>query len=301
MLNAANLGLGLQVIKRQKFFNSQEKTCYFFQNVTIGGGMESLSNSPFYLQRGSTPYGEVKLKDACHYDALTDSFTTWHMGQCAEKTAQDMKISRLEQDEYAKLSLKRLEIALKNDIYKNEITAVDTIETDDDMNPFKISDIPQMPTPWGTTVTRASASKLADGAAACVLMNQEGLNEYGVKPLAKILGFSDAAQDPGDCPTTPAIGMQKLLTQLNLKVDDISMFEINEAFAVVVLANAKLLGLDLDKVNVNGGAIGLGHPFGMSGARITNHLVHQLKQGQIGIASLCNGGGGASSIAIQKL
>ena len=263
--------------------------------------MESLSNSPFYLQRGSTPYGEVKLKDACHFDALTDSFTNWHMGQCAEKTAQDLRISRAEQDEYAKLSLKRLEIALKNGVYKDEITAVDSIETDDDMNPFKVEDIPSMPTPWGTTVTRASASKLADGAAACVLMNQEGLDEYGVKPLAKILGFSDAAQDPVDWPTTPAIGMQKLLTQLNLKVEDVSMFEINEAFAVVVLANAKLLGLDMDKVNVNGGAIGLGHPFGMSGARITNHLVHQLKPGQIGMASLCNGGGGASSIAIQKL
>ena len=303
MLNAASLGLGLQVSTKSKNSFRQENMQFLYplKTVTIGGGMESLSNSPFYLQRGSTPYGEVKLKDACHFDALTDSFTSWHMGQCAEKTAQDLEISRAEQDDYAKLSLKRLEIALKNGIYESEITPVDCIETDDDMNPFKIEDIPAMPTPWGTTVTRASASKLADGAAACVLMNQEGLDEYGVKPLAEILGFSDAAQDPVDWPTTPAIGMQKLLTQLNLKVDDISMFEINEAFAVVVLANAKLLGLDLDKVNVNGGAIGLGHPFGMSGARITNHLVHQLEPGQIGIASLCNGGGGASSIAIQKL
>ena len=272
-----------------------------FKDVVISGGMESLSNSPFYLQRGSTPYGEVKLRDACHFDALTDARSAWHMGQCAEKTAGDLKISRKEQDDYARHSLKRLEIALKEEAFKDEIIAIDAIETDDNMNPFEISDIDTMPTPWGSTVTRASASKLADGAAACVLMNQDGLNKYNVKPQAKILGFTDAAQDPLDWPTTPAIGMQKLLKNLGLQVQDIDMFEINEAFAVVVLANAQLLSLDMDKVNVNGGAIGLGHPFGMSGARITNHLVHQLKEGQIGIASLCNGGGGASSIAIQKL
>lgn len=282
MLNAGSLALGLQ-------------------NVVVGGGMESLSNSPFYLQRGSTPYGEVKLKDACHFDALTDAGSGWHMGQCAEKTAGDLKIDRKAQDDYARLSLQRLEIALKNHVFKDEIIALDGIETDDNMNPFKISDIDTMPTPWGSTVTRASASKLADGAAACVLMNQDGLDKYKVKPLAKILGFTDAAQDPKDWPTTPAIGIQKLLKNLGLQVQDVDMFEINEAFAVVVLANAQILGLDMDKVNVNGGAIGLGHPFGMSGARITNHLVHQLKEGQIGIASLCNGGGGASSIAIQKL
>ena len=124
---------------------------------------------------------------------------------------------------------------------------------------------------------------------------------YNVKPLARILGFVDSAQEPTDWPTSPAIGIKKLLQDLKLKPDDIDAYEINEAFSVVVLANAKILGLDLDKVNVNGGAIGIGHPFGMSGARITNHLVHSLKEGQIGIASLCNGGGGASTIAIQKL
>eukprot|EP00093_Oithona_nana_P006047 06047.XXX_226633_225544_1 [CDS] Oithona nana genome sequencing. len=214
MLNAANLALGLQ-------------------DVVISGGMESLSNSPFYLQRGSTPYGEVKLRDACHFDALTDARSAWHMGQCAEKTAGDLKISRKEQDDYARLSLKRLEIALKEEAFKDEIIAIDAIETDDNMNPFEISDIDTMPTPWGSTVTRASASKLADGAAACVLMNQDGLDKYNVKPQAKILGFTDAAQDPLDWPTTPAIGMQKLLKNLGLQVQDIDMFEINEAFAVV--------------------------------------------------------------------
>ena len=158
-----------------------------------------------------------------------------------------------------------------------------------------------MPTPWGDTVTRASASKLADGAAACVLTNTTGLHKYGLKPQAKIIGFMDSAQTPVEWPTSPAVGIKKLLEKLSLHINDVAMWEINEAFALVVLANARLLDLDLNKVNVNGGAIGLGHPFGMSGARITNHLVHQLKEGEIGIASLCNGGGGASTIAIQKV
>ena len=158
-----------------------------------------------------------------------------------------------------------------------------------------------MPTPWGDTVTRASASKLADGAAACVLTNTTGLHKYGLKPQAKIIGFMDSAQNPVEWPTSPAVGIKKLLEKLSLHIKDVAMWEINEAFALVVLANARLLDLDLNKVNVNGGAIGLGHPFGMSGARITNHLVHQLKEGEIGIASLCNGGGGASTIAIQKV
>ena len=124
---------------------------------------------------------------------------------------------------------------------------------------------------------------------------------YGAKPVAKIIGFNDAAQNPVDWPTSPALGIKKLLEDLKLHKDDVAKYEINEAFAVVVLALVKLLGLDLKKINVNGGAIGLGHPFGMSGARITIHLVHQLNPGEIGIASLCNGGGGASTIAVQKL
>ena len=127
------------------------------------------------------------------------------------------------------------------------------------------------------------------------------IGDLSLKAQAKVLGFMDSAQNPVEWPTSPAVGIQKLLQKLSLSKDDIAMWEINEAFAVVVLANAKLLNLDLDKVNINGGAIGLGHPFGMSGARITNHLVHQLKEGEIGIASLCNGGGGASTIAIQKM
>ena len=142
---------------------------------------------------------------------------------------------------------------------------------------------------------------MADGAAACVLTNSTGLQKYGLTPKAKIIGFMDSAQNPVEWPTSPAVGIENLLKTLNLSKEDVSMWEINEAFALVVLANAKLLGLDLNKVNMNGGAIGLGHPFGMSGARITNHLVNHLKEGEIGVASLCNGGGGASTIAVQRL
>jgi len=302
MLSAANLALGLK-------------------SVTVAGGMESLSNSPFYMSRGATPYGGLKLVDACHYDGLTDAHTSWHMGKCAEKTAADLDIGRQQQDDYARESLVRLGNALENAIFKDEIHPLKpaeiprncassnstkrpkaiVIDSDDNMNPFDINQGPWAQTPWGSTVSRASSSKLADGAAACVLMNNDGLNKYDVKPMAKILGFVDSAQDTVDWPTSPALGIKTILEQLKLKVDDVASYEINEAFSVVILANAKLLGLNLDKVNINGGAIGIGHPFGMSGVRITNHLVHTLKQGEIGIASLCNGGGGASTIAIQKL
>ena len=264
--------------------------------------MESLSNSPFYLARGSTPYGEIRLKDACHFDALTDAYTSWHMGKCAENTAETMHITRKEQDDYSKLSHHRLKEAQKRGVFMEEISPVDDVKEDDPaMVPYHVDDIPNMPTPWGNTVTRGSASKLADGAAACVLMNETGLLLHKVEPLAEVIGFSDAAQEPVDWPTTPALGISRLLKKLSMDAKDVDLWEINEAFALVVLANAKLLGLGLDNVNVNGGAIGLGHPFGMSGARITNHLVHSLKKGQIGIASLCNGGGGASTIAIKKI
>lgn len=303
MISSANLSLGLQVlVKISRDDPQQQHRKPIFQNVMVAGGMESLSNSPFYLARGNTPYGEVRLRDACHFDALTDAYTSWHMGKCAEKTAEGMSISRQEQDEYSKLSHQRLIEAQRKGVFKDEISPVDDICTDDPaMAPYKIEDIPSMPTPWGKTVTRGSASKLADGAAACVLMNETGLALHKVKPLAEVIGFSDAAQEPVDWPTSPALGITKLLTKLCLKKEDVDMWEINEAFALVVLANAKLLGLNLDKINVNGGAIGLGHPFGMSGARITNHLVHNLKEGQIGVASLCNGGGGASTIVIKKM
>jgi len=283
------------------------------------------------MSRGSIPYGGLKLRDACHYDGLTDAYTGWHMGKCAEKTATDLEIGFHEQEEYARESLKRLGNATENAVFKGEIhplnprelvprksrapsqidsaddditstgRAPSTIDSDDDMNPFEIDQPPWNQTPWGSTVTRAGSSKLADGASACVLMNNEGLAMYNMKPLAKILGFVDSAQDPVDWPTTPALGIKTLLEKLKLKVDDVASYEINEAFAVVCVANAKILGLDLAKVNINGGGIGLGHPFGMSGARITIRLVHTLKEGEIGIASLCNGGGGASTIAIQKL
>lgn len=133
------------------------------------------------------------------------------------------------------------------------------------------------------------------------MVNETGLKKYGLTPQAKILGFQDSAQNPVDWPTSPALGIEQLLKRMNLTKDDISLWEINEAFAMVVIANANILGLDIDKVNVHGGAITIGHPFGMSGARISNHLVHALRPGQLGVASLCNGGGGASTILIQKM
>ena len=142
---------------------------------------------------------------------------------------------------------------------------------------------------------------MADGAAAALVCNQTGLDKLGVSPLARIVDYGDAAVEPTDWPVAPALGVQQLLQRNNLKVEDIALWEINEAFAVVVLANCQILGLDLAKVNVHGGAISMGHPFGMSGARITNHLVLSLQPGQLGVATLCNGGGGAGSILVQRM
>ena len=154
---------------------------------------------------------------------------------------------------------------------------------------------------WGDTIGWGSCSKLADGAAAALLVNQTGLESVGLPPLAKVVGYSDAALKPTDWPVAPAVGVKQLLDNHRLTVEDISLWEINEAFAVVVIANCKLLGIDTTKVNIHGGAIAVGHPFGMSGARITNHLILSLEPGQLGVATLCNGGGGAGSILVQRL
>lgn len=277
------------------------------QDVMVAGGMESLSNSPFYLARGSTPYGQVVLKDSCNFDALTDVYSSWHMGKCAENSAMAYGITRPDQDAYARLSHERTIEAKSTGIFKGEVFPVkidggkEVTEDDENMATYSISDLPDLPTPWGSMVSRGSSSKLADGAAACVLMNETGLQRCNVQPLARILGYNDAAQDPVEWPTSPAKGIRELLKKLQLKKSSVALWEINEAFATVVLANVRLLDLDVDKVNVHGGAIAMGHPFGMSGARITNHLVHALKAGEIGVASLCNGGGGAATIAIEKL
>ncbi|XP_064628370.1 acetyl-CoA acetyltransferase, mitochondrial-like [Lineus longissimus] len=283
------------------------------QEVMVAGGMESMSNVPYYMKRGETPYGGVHLLDGIVFDGLTDVYNKCHMGNCAEETARKFQISREAQDEYAIMSYKRSQESAANGVFDKEITPVGVpqrkgaeiqVTSDEEYKKVNFDKFKALRPAFqkeGGSVTAANASTLNDGAAACVLMTAQAAEKLKVKPLARIVGFADAAIAPIDFPTAPAFAVPKVLEATGIKKDDIALWELNEAFSVVALANVKLLDLDINKVNVHGGAVSIGHPIGMSGARITNHLVHQLQPGQYGMASICNGGGGAAAILIQKL
>merc|ERR1712021_96575 len=282
--------------------------------VAIAGGFESMSNVPFYMKRGDTPYGGVNLKDGLVADGLTDVYNKFHMGNCGENTAKKFYISRDEQDAYAVSSYQRAAKAYENGDLQSELVTVEVkgkrgkpstfISEDEEFKKVNFDKFSKLATVFqrdGGTITAGNASTLNDGAAATVLMTAEAANSLGCKPLARIVGYADGATDPIDFPTAPKFALDKLLKQVDMKSDDVDLWEINEAFSVVVLANMKLDSLDHEKVNIHGGAVSLGHPLGASGTRIVNHLVYALKQGQRGVASICNGGGGASAIMIEKL
>ncbi|XP_013383247.1 acetyl-CoA acetyltransferase, mitochondrial [Lingula anatina] len=282
------------------------------QDVMVAGGMESMSNVPYYLKRGETPYGGVTLTDGIVLDGLWDVYNQIHMGSCAENTAKVQGITREEQDAFAVESYTRSQRAAESGVYKKEIVPVtipqkkgdDIVVTEDEeymkVNFEKFKTLRTAFQKDGT-VTAANASTLNDGAAALLLMTEKAAAKLNVTPLARIIGFADAATAPIDFTIAPVSAMQKVLSMTSVTKEDIAMFEINEAFSVVALANIKLLDLDPSKVNIHGGAVSIGHPIGMSGARITGHLVHNLKAGEKGLAGICNGGGGASAILIEKL
>jgi len=282
--------------------------------VMVAGGMESMSNVPYYMARGDTPYGGVPLKDGLVADGLTDVYNKFHMGNCGENTAKKMGISREEQDEYALESYRRSARAYEQGNIRDELVTVEvkgkrgkpsTFVTEDEdykkVNVAKFSNLATVFQREGGTITAGNASTLNDGAAATVLMTAEAADRLGCKPLARVVGYSDGATEPIDFPLAPKFALDKLMTQVGMSPDQVDLWEINEAFSVVVLANMKLDGLDPLKVNIHGGAVSLGHPLGASGTRIVNHLVFALQPGQKGVASICNGGGGASAIMLEKL
>lgn len=284
------------------------------QEVVLAGGMESMSNVPYYLRRGQTPYGGIALLDGIVFDGLTDVYNKFHMGNCAENTAKKFNISRAQQDEYAISSYKRSEAAYKNKAFASELVPVsvpqkkgqpDKIFAEDEeykrVNFEKFTKLPTVFQKENGTVTAGNASTLNDAAAALILTTPQKAQQLNLKPLARVVGFHDGATDPIDFPIAPAVAIPPLLQKTGVKKDDVALWEVNEAFSVVVLANQQLLDLDPGKVNVHGGAVSLGHPIGMSGARIVVHLVHALKPGEKGVASICNGGGGASAIMIERL
>lgn len=286
------------------------------QNVIVAGGMENMSAVPhYYKARNATKLGDVKMQDGMVLDGLTDVYNKVHMGVCAEKCAAQYEFSREDQDNFAIESYKRSAKAWSEGNFKEEVVPVEVPQRKGDpllfsedeeyksVNFDKIGTLATVFQKEKGTVTAANASTLNDGASALVLMSKEKMEELGLKPLAKIIAYADAAHEPEWFTTAPSKALPIALKKANLEISDIDYFEFNEAFAVVGLANNKILGLDAAKVNVHGGAVSLGHPLGSSGSRIIVTLINVLKQnnGKYGAAAICNGGGGASAIVIENM
>jgi len=285
-------------------------------DILVAGGMESMSNVPYYLDKARTGYrlGHGQLTDGLLKDGLWDVYNDYHMGSAAELCAADCGITRQQQDEFAISSYKKAQDAQTGGRFDSEIIPISstdrkgniTLITKDD-EPFAVNfdKIPGLKPVFKKegTVTAANASTLNDGAAALVLMSADKAKELEIKPLAKILGYADAQQAPEWFTTAPAKAIPLALEKAGKNISEVDYFEINEAFSVVSLANNQLLNLSADKVNINGGAVAIGHPLGASGARIVVTLIAVLNQnnGKIGVAGICNGGGGASAIVIEKL
>nr|WP_315215938.1 acetyl-CoA C-acyltransferase [uncultured Flavobacterium sp.] len=282
--------------------------------IVVAGGMENMSLIPHYMHlRNGTKFGPSTMIDGMQKDGLTDAYDNNAMGVCADLCASEYNFTREDQDNFAIQSYERSAKAWESGKFDNEIIPVAVpqrkgdpiiISKDEEFTNVKIDRIPSL-SPVFTkegTVTAANASTINDGAAAVVLMTEEKAIALGLKPLAYIRGYADAAQEPKWFTTSPAKAIPKALEKAGLKVSDVDYFEFNEAFAVVGLANAKILGLNNDTINVNGGAVSLGHPLGCSGVRIIVTLINVLGQnnGKIGAAAICNGGGGASAIIIEK-
>jgi acetyl-CoA C-acetyltransferase len=284
--------------------------------VIVAGGMENMSSVPhYYNARNATKLGDVKMQDGMVLDGLTDVYNKVHMGVCAEKCATDYSISREEQDNFAIESYKRAAKAWSEGKFAEEVVPVSipqrkgdpiVFAEDEEYKAVNFDRIPTLPTVFKKeegTVTAANASTLNDGASALILVSKEKMEELGLKPLARIVSYADAAQAPEDFTTSPSKALPIALKKAGLELTDIDFFEFNEAFSVVGLANNKILGLDASKVNVNGGAVAIGHPLGSSGSRIIVTLINVLKQNnaKYGAAAICNGGGGASAIVIENL
>ena len=286
------------------------------QDIIVAGGMENMSSVPhYYNARNATKLGEVKMQDGLLLDGLTDVYGKVHMGVCAEKCADKYEISREDHDQFAIQAYKRAANAWSEGKFAEEVVPVEipqrkgnpVIFSEDEeykaVNFEKIGSLSTVFQKENGTVTAANASTLNDGASALVLMSKEKMEELGLKPLAKIISYADAAQEPVWFTTAPSKALPIALRKAGLEIADIDFFEFNEAFSVVGLANNKILGLDSSKVNVNGGAVSLGHPLGSSGSRIIVTLINVLKQnnGIYGAAAICNGGGGATAIVIENL
>ncbi|MDG1036453.1 MAG: acetyl-CoA C-acyltransferase [Crocinitomicaceae bacterium] len=284
-------------------------------DAVIAGGMENMSSVPHYFNaRAATKLGDVKMKDGMVLDGLTDVYNAVHMGVCADKCATENNISREAQDNFAIESYNRASRAWDAGKFDDEIIPVEVpqrrgdaivVSKDEEYSNVRMEKIPQLRAVFTKegTVTAANASTLNDGASALLLMSKEKMDELGVQPIAKIAGYGDAAHEPEWFTTAPAKAVPVALKKAGIAIKDVDFWELNEAFSVVGIVNTQLLGLDPTKVDVNGGAVALGHPLGSSGSRIIVTLINVLKQnnGKFGAAGICNGGGGASAMVIENI
>ena len=285
-------------------------------DIVVAGGMESMSNVPYYLDKARTGYrlGHGQLTDGLVKDGLWDVYNDYHMGSAAELCASECQISRAEQDAYAVESYKRSQAAQQAGKFKQEIIPVEVsgrrgevtvVSEDEEIHAVKFDKVPELKPVFKKegTVTAANASTLNDGAAALVLVSGTKLRQLGLRPIARIRGYADAQQAPEWFTTAPAKAIPLALQRAGIQAAEVDFYEINEAFSVVSIANNRELGLSPDRVNVNGGAVSLGHPLGASGARIVVTLLSVLAQndGRIGVAGICNGGGGASALVVERV
>lgn len=284
-------------------------------HIVVAGGMENMSQVPhYYMARNAVKLGDVKLVDGMVKDGLTDVYNKVHMGNCAEICAKEKEISREDQDAFAIESYQRAAAAWAAGKFNDEVIHVGIpqrkgdpimVGEDEEYKNVKLDKIPSLRPVFDPngTVTAANASTLNDGASALILASEEAVEKYGLKPLARIVSYADAAHAPEWFTTAPSVAIPKALAKANMQISDIDYWELNQAFSVVGLANIKELGLDAAKVDVNGGAVALGHPLGSSGSRIIVTLINVLKQngGKFGGAGICNGGGGASAMIIENI
>lgn len=282
------------------------------ENVVLTGGIESMSNVPFYTShRQAHKLGDLKTIDGLLKDGLTDAYAHCHMGNAAEIGIRHFNFTREELDQYALQSYEKAQKATAKGKFKTEIVPIplpqkeEVIATDEDIDKIIPEKLPHLRPVFeeGGHLTAANASNLNDGAAMLLLVSAEAVAKYSLKPLAKIISYADAAQDPLWFTTAPALAIPKAMERANLTLDSIDLFEVNEAYASVPLSIARLLDIPLDRINIYGGAVALGHPIGASGARILVTLIHALHQEEkrYGVAAICNGGGGATALVIEKV
>jgi acetyl-CoA C-acetyltransferase len=284
-------------------------------HVVVVGGMESMSQTPHYVSgRTATKFGNITMLDGITKDGLLDVYSKVPMGNCAELCAKEYNITREDQDNFAITSYTRAAEAWKAGKFNDEIVPVAVpqrkgdpilVNEDEEYKNVFLDKIPGLKPAFDKegTITAANASTLNDGASALVLASKEAVEKYGLKPIAKIVSYADAAQAPEWFTTSPALAVPKALEKAGMQTSDVDYWELNQAFSVVGLANMKILGLDASKVDVNGGAVALGHPLGNSGSRVIVTLINVLKQNtaKIGGAAICNGGGGASAMIIENI